>query len=95
MTIRFVGHDTLGQLSPRYAGHAAGDEGVPPQGWLQAWAHGVPVAALSDPGGVIAGKGLGVVAASPTRLFDAVRALRAYLAAFECARQRHRMPLHA
>jgi glycosyltransferase involved in cell wall biosynthesis len=54
---------------------STGDEDGLPQAWLQAWAHGVPVAALSDPGGVVAAKGLGVVAASPIRLFDAVRAL--------------------
>lgn len=54
---------------------STGDEDGLPQAWLQAWVHGVPVAALSDPGGVIAGKGLGVVAASPIQLFDAVRAL--------------------
>jgi hypothetical protein len=35
----------------------------------------VPVAALADPGGVIAREGLGVTAASPCRLLEAVRAL--------------------
>lgn len=46
-----------------------------PHAYLQAWARGVPVAALADPGGIIAREGLGVVAASPCRLLEAVRAL--------------------
>jgi len=46
-----------------------------PHAYLQAWARGVPVAALADPGGVIAREGLGVIADSPCRLLEAVPAL--------------------
>jgi glycosyltransferase involved in cell wall biosynthesis len=51
------------------------DEPHLPHAYLQAWAHGVPVAALADPEGVIAREGLGVVAASPCRLLEKVQAL--------------------
>lgn len=51
------------------------DEACLPHAYLQAWARGVPVAALADPGGVIAREGLGVVAGSPCGLLEAVRAL--------------------
>lgn len=65
------------------------DEGLP-HAWLQAWARGVPVAALADPGGVVAREGLGVVADSPTRLLDAVRALLEDEAAWRAASARCR-----
>jgi hypothetical protein len=50
------------------------DETHLPHAYLQAWAHGVPVAALADPGGVIAREGLGVVAPSPCRLLETIQA---------------------
>jgi glycosyltransferase involved in cell wall biosynthesis len=51
------------------------DDAHLPHAYLQAWARGVPVAALADPGGVIAREGLGVIADSPCRLLEAVPAL--------------------
>jgi len=63
------------------------DEGLP-QSYLQAWARGAPVAALADPGGVIAREGLGVVAAAPCALVDAARALLEDEAAWRAASAR-------
>lgn len=44
-----------------------------PNVYLQAWINGVPVVTLIDPDGVIARAGLGLVAASPAELAEAVR----------------------
>jgi glycosyltransferase involved in cell wall biosynthesis len=61
-----------------------------PNSYLQAWAHGVPVATLIDPDGVIAREGLGSAAKSPARLECAVRDLLADPAAWRQASERCR-----
>jgi glycosyltransferase involved in cell wall biosynthesis len=61
-----------------------------PTAWLEAWAHGVPVAALSDPDGRVAREGLGVVADSPVRLLEAVGALLEDPAVLQAAGERCR-----
>ena len=47
---------------------SVGDEGCTPEAWHVAWAHGVPVAALTDPDDLLARHGLGVTADSPRDL---------------------------
>lgn len=46
-----------------------------PNSYLQAWIRGVPVVTLLDPDGVIEREGLGVTAASPARIADALERL--------------------
>lgn len=61
-----------------------------PNAYLQAWARGVPVITLIDPDGVIAREGLGVAAAGPDALADAVRSLLNSPAAWQAASDRCR-----
>jgi glycosyltransferase involved in cell wall biosynthesis len=69
---------------------ATAEEERLPYAWLEAWANGVPVAALSDPDGLVAREGLGVVADSPVRLCDALGALLEDPAALPAAGERCR-----
>lgn len=69
---------------------ATSEEEHLPYAWQEAWANGVPVAALSDPEGLIAREGLGVVADTPVGLFDAVGALLEDPAALQAAAERCR-----
>jgi glycosyltransferase involved in cell wall biosynthesis len=61
-----------------------------PNSYLQAWAHGVPVATLIDPDGIIAREGLGIAAKSPARLEGAARELLADPTAWRQASERCR-----
>jgi glycosyltransferase involved in cell wall biosynthesis len=69
---------------------ATAEEDGLPSAWLEAWANGVPVAALSDPDGLVAREGLGVVADSPVRLLETVGALIEDPAVLQAAGERCR-----
>jgi len=61
-----------------------------PNAYLQAWTHGVPVVTLIDPDGLIAREGLGLAAASPEALAEAVQRLLTDAAAWNEASERCR-----
>ena len=81
-------HETGALLARAKLLLGSADDGGLPEAHLQAWAWGVPVAALADPGGLIAREGLGVTADTPWKLLDAVRALLEDEAAWRAASAR-------